>query len=99
MRGNKRKMKKIKIRTLRKKISGDLLTPVSIYLKVRDLFAEPLLLESSDYHSGKNSKSFICFAPLASILVDRDRVLLKNKNTVEKKSKAGSINEAIENFV
>ncbi len=63
-------MKKKKIHTLTKKISGDLLTPVGIYLKIRDRYRDPLLLESSDYHSGKNSRSFICFEPLSSIVID-----------------------------
>lgn len=70
-------MKKIKIHTLTQKISGDLLTPVGIYLKIRDKFSAPLLLESSDYHSGKNSRSFICFEPLSSLIVTKDSVTVK----------------------
>ena len=38
---------------------ADLQTPVGIYLKVRDLFPESALLESSDYHTSENSYSFI----------------------------------------
>ena len=72
-------MKKIKIHTLSKKISGDLLTPVGIYLKIRDRFRQPLLLESSDYHSGKNSRSFICFEPLETIVVKNNEIVLKNE--------------------
>src|ERR1700752_302921 len=72
-------MKKNKIYTLTKKISGDLLTPVGIYLKIRDKYREPLLLESSDYHSGKNSHSFICFEPLSHIIIKHNEVILKNK--------------------
>jgi anthranilate synthase component I len=71
-------MKKIKIHTFTKKISGDLLTPVGIYLKIRDRYRQPLLLESSDYHSGRNSRSFICFEPLESIVVKPNEILLKN---------------------
>lgn len=72
-------MKKIKIHTLSKKISGDLLTPVGIYLKIRDRYRQPLLLESSDYHSGKNSRSFICFEPLESIVVKPNEIVLRNQ--------------------
>ena len=49
-----------------KKMLGDIQTPVSIYLRVRDLYSQSALLESSDYHGGENSFSFIAFNPLAS---------------------------------
>jgi anthranilate synthase component 1 len=91
-------MKKIKIHTLTKKISGDLLTPVGIYLKIRDRYREPLLLESSDYHSGKNSRSFICFEPLSTILIKANEVILKNKVT-ERLVATEDLNEEIEKFV
>jgi anthranilate synthase component 1 len=48
---------------------ADTLTPVNIYLKLRDIFAGSILLESSDYHSHENSLSFICCDPIASIQV------------------------------
>lgn len=44
---------------------ADLQTPVGIYLKVRDLFPESALLESSDYHSSDNSFSHIGVEPIA----------------------------------
>ena len=91
-------MKKIKINTLTKKISGDLLTPVGVYLKIRDKYREPLLLESSDYHSGKNSKSFICFEPLASIIINPNEVVLKSADTIEKRPTPLSLNEEINHF-
>jgi anthranilate synthase component 1 len=91
-------MKKNKIHTLTKKISGDLLTPVGIYLKIRDKYKEPLLLESSNYHADKNSKSFICFEPLASIIVNRGEVVLKKGNTLEKQAESISLDETIKNF-
>ncbi len=92
-------MKKIKIHTQTKKISGDLLTPVGIYLKIRDKFREPLLLESSDYHSGKNSKSFICFEPLASIIVKHNEVVVRSQNRIDKKPATISLSEEIEFFL
>lgn len=92
-------MKKIKIHTQTKKISGDLLTPVGIYLKIRDKYHEPLLLESSDYHSGKNSKSFICFQPLASIIVKQNEVIFRNQIGIEKKLAPISLSEEIEIFL
>ncbi len=52
-------------------IIGDLHTPVSIYLKVRDLYPQSALMESSDYHAGENSMSYIALCPLASIGVNK----------------------------
>ena len=48
---------------------ADLQTPVSIYLKVRDMFPHSVLLESSDYHSADNSYSFIGIEPIARFSV------------------------------
>ncbi|RRO15246.1 anthranilate synthase component I family protein [Flavobacteriaceae bacterium 14752] len=53
---------------------ADTLTPVSVYLKLRDVFPNSLLLESSDYHASDNSFSYICCNPLASIML-RNNVL------------------------
>lgn len=50
-------------------LPGDLSTPVSTYLKVRDLFAQSALMESSDYHGAENNRSFIGLSPLATFAV------------------------------
>lgn len=57
------------IHTRSKKLLADTLTPVNIYLKLRDVFACSILLESSDYHGHENSLSLICCEPIASIQV------------------------------
>ena len=44
-------------------ILGDLHTPVSTYLKVRDVFPQSALMESSDYHGSENNRSFIGLCP------------------------------------
>lgn len=53
-----------------KKMLADLQTPVGIYLKIRDLYNNSVLLESSDYHGTENSYSFIGFAPIGGISVN-----------------------------
>ncbi|KAA6312840.1 Anthranilate synthase component 1, partial [termite gut metagenome] len=58
-------------RTNCKRLLGDLHTPVSIYLKVRDMYPQSVLMESSDFHAGENSLSFIALCPLASIGINR----------------------------
>jgi len=60
-------MKTFALKTEHKKILADTLTPVSAYLKFRDVFPHSLLLESSDYHANNNDFSYICCNPIASI--------------------------------
>ncbi|TMM56058.1 anthranilate synthase component I family protein [Maribacter algarum] len=57
-----------------KKILADTITPVSVYLKIRDRFPNSILLESSDYHANDNSFSYICCNPIASIKVENEMV-------------------------
>ena len=54
-----------------KKMLADLQTPVGIYLKIRDLYTNSVLLESSDYHGVENSYSYIGFCPIGGISVNR----------------------------
>ena len=61
--------KTYKLKTHYKKILADTLSPVSIYLKIRDKFPNSILLESSDYHGNDNSFSYICCNPMASIKI------------------------------
>lgn len=56
-----------KFKTISKKLLSDLHTPVSLYLKLRDVYPKSVLLESSDFHGNENSLSFIALRPLASI--------------------------------
>ena len=68
-------MKQIEIYSKTREILGDILTPVSIYLKIRDRYPNSFLLESSDYHAKENSISYIAFSPLAEFKVDRGYVI------------------------
>lgn len=67
-------MKKFKLKTHSKKLLADTLTPVSIYLRLRDKFSNSLLLESSDYHANDNSFSYICCNPIASISIENEYI-------------------------
>lgn len=51
----------------------DLHTPVSTYLKVRDLFPQSALMESSDHHGTENNRSFIGLNPIASIRINNNK--------------------------
>mgnify|MGYP000901978076 FL=1 len=67
-------MKKFYIRTTCRKLLADTITPVSIYLRLRDIFPNSLLLESSDYHGTENSYSFICLKPVAGFVADNGKI-------------------------
>ncbi len=60
------------LKTTSKKILADTITPVSVYLKIRDRFPNSLLLESSDYHANDNSFSYICCNPIAFIKIENE---------------------------
>ena len=62
-------MKLFKYLTASRKVAGDLLTPVTAYLNVRDLYSQSVLMESSDYHGVENSKSFIAINPIATVSI------------------------------
>ena len=63
-------MKQYDYKTVSRTMLGDLHTPVSTYLKVRDIFPQSALMESSDYHGSENNRSFIAFNPIASISIN-----------------------------
>ena len=68
-------MKTFALKTEHKKILADTITPVSVYLKLRDEFPHSLLLESSDYHANKNDFSYICCNPIASIELKNNKLI------------------------
>ncbi|AXT56234.1 anthranilate synthase component I family protein [Aquimarina sp. AD1] len=57
-----------------KQILADTITPVSVYLKIRDRFPNSLLLESSDYRGNENSFSYICCNPIANIRIENETI-------------------------
>jgi len=64
-----------KYHTITKNMLGDLYTPVSTYLRLRDYGPQSVLMESSDYHGGENSRSFIGISPLASVSVSHGKAI------------------------
>jgi len=68
-------MKTYTLHTSYKRLLADTTTPVSIYLRLRDVFPNSILLESSDYHSRENSISYICCDPVAGIILTADSLV------------------------
>ena len=73
------------IQTQQKRLLADLQTPVGIYLKVRDIYPQSALLESSDFHSNENSFSYIGIDPVASFSVEGGVVAEKYPDGKERK--------------
>jgi len=62
-------METFKYTTTSKTILADLYTPVGVYMRLRDLYPQSALMESSDYHDKDNSRSFIGIHPMASVAI------------------------------
>ena len=71
---------KFKLKENRKEIITDTLTPVSIYMKIRDIYANSILLESSDYSSKDNSYAYICFKPIAKFELENNYLEINYPN-------------------
>ena len=90
-----------KLKTYSKKMLADTLTPVNIYLRLRDIFAGSILLESSDYHGHENSLSFICCDPIATFRVFQEQAEISlpgkplNKVAI---NKAGQVTHLLDEF-
>ncbi|MGY5851772.1 anthranilate synthase component I family protein [Salegentibacter sp. F14] len=89
------------LKTTHKKLLADTITPVSVYLKLRDKYPNSLLLESSDYHASDNSFSYICCNPIASIKLQNEVITEIFPNGSKKTtpiSSAGNIPDKIQEF-
>ncbi len=92
---------KYKLETSYKKILADTITPVSVYLKIRDRFPNSILLESSDYHASDNSFSYICCNPIASIKIQHEtitKVLPDGSKSEEPLDKKTDVAQLIQDF-
>ncbi|MGM9847520.1 MAG: anthranilate synthase component I family protein [Muribaculaceae bacterium] len=95
-------MQQFNYTTETKKILGDLHTPVSTYLKVRDLYPQSALMESSDYHSHDTGRSFIALSPIASISIEHGTAVANypdGSGTRQKVSDDYTVDTAISDFL
>jgi anthranilate synthase component 1 len=92
-------------KTTYKKIISDMLTPVSIYLRLRSKYKNAILLESSDYHGDEHNFSYICFQPVAGFKVEDENFISffpdgKNENIPLKENKlTDCINTFLKSFI
>ena len=78
-------METFKYTTTSKTILADLYTPVGVYMRLRDIYPQSALMESSDYHDKDNSRSFIGINPIASVAIGHGLVSISfpNGSTIE----------------
>ena len=62
--------------TVSKTILADLYTPVGVYMRLRDIYPQSALMESSDYHEKDNSRSFIGINPIASVAIGHGKATI-----------------------
>lgn len=67
-------MSNFSISTRQKRFLADTLTPVSIFLRLRNQYPFSVILESADYHAMQNSFSYIACDPVASFQLDNNVV-------------------------
>ncbi|NLP59117.1 anthranilate synthase component I family protein [Lutibacter sp. B1] len=92
-------MEKLKFKTISKKQLADTITPVGMYSKIRDKYANSLLLESSDYHSKEESFTYICVEPLVTLKAHQNKFSYNYKNKVlDEKNIDGNFYEIFENY-
>ncbi|MFN8353529.1 MAG: anthranilate synthase component I family protein [Spirosomataceae bacterium] len=84
-----------KISTSYKQLLADMITPVGVYLQLRDKLANTVLLESADYHAMQNSFSFIGFDPVASFVLDEDVVTQQFPDGTSKQLHLSSRKDAV----
>ena len=65
-----------KYQTTSKTILADLYTPVGVYMRLRDIYPQSALMESSDYHEKDNSRSFIGINPMASVAIGHGKATI-----------------------
>lgn len=63
-------------KTSTRTILADLYTPVGVYMRLRDIYPQSALMESSDYHGNDNSRSFIGVHPIGSIAIGHGHITM-----------------------
>ena len=93
---------KFVLQTATKELLTDTMTPVNMYLKIRDAFPESVLLESSDYGANDNSVAYLCFNPIASFKVQNGIMTQSFPDESTQKTtltKHTSVVNALEDFI
>lgn len=83
-------------------ILADLYTPVGVYMRLRDIYPQSAMMESSDYHDAGNSRSFIGIHPIASFSVSHGKVICTypdNSHTEQTLDNTLTVDQALNHFI
>lgn len=83
-------------------ILADLYTPVGVYMRLRDIYPQSAMMESSDYHDAGNSRSFIGIHPIASFSVSHGKVICSypdNSHTEQTLDNTLTVDQALNHFI
>jgi anthranilate synthase component 1 len=80
---------------------ADTITPVSVYLAIRDLFPNSLLLESSDYHGNEDIYSYICCQAIESVVLNDHQLSFYSKEKLVREEQVSSLSlpETLEKYI
>ncbi|MDO4309913.1 MAG: anthranilate synthase component I family protein [Prevotella sp.] len=93
---------KFTYKTASRTVLADLYTPVGAYMRLRDLYPQSALMESSDYHDSNNSHSFIGICPIASVAISHGEAVCSypdGSRTVRAVSNSYRVDMAINGFL
>lgn len=93
---------KFTYKTASRTVLADLYTPVGAYMRLRDLYPQSALMESSDYHDSNNSHSFIGICPIASVAISHGEAVCSypdGSRTVRAVSDSYRVDMAINGFL
>lgn len=90
---------KLTLKTIEQTISADLWTPVGVFMKLRDVYSEPVLLESNDFGNKEESHSYIGLEVLASFVVKKGVVLAYYGAEKYVFAKEVKVADALSNFI
>lgn len=95
-------MAKYQYQTTARTILADLYTPVGVYMRLRDIYPQSALMESSDYHDANNSRSFIGINPIAHVAISHGQSICQypdGRRTTHEVNKAYQSDKAINEFL
>jgi anthranilate synthase component I len=90
---------KYSLRFITQERPADALTPVGIYLRIRDIYPGSILLECADYSSRTNAFSYICLNPVLGIEATDNYIRTYFPGDKERKSPSISVIEKVNAFL
>lgn len=91
--------KKYIIKSEDRELPADTLTPVGVYLRLRDVYPGSLLLECTDFSSRSNAYSYVCINPVLGIEVNEINIIKRYPGGAEEKLPLMDVTDNINDFI